>query len=177
VPETPSGPRRRRPVARAQCQARRSGSVSGSVASARARWTPVAIVGGSQTVGGGSGQRMDELDAPAPGGVRRRPQSLPLLGRPRGSRPHGGAARRRPMALRRRRGRSTGSRRGVGGGAGRSSVRFAGDLVAIGQPKPAGEGCGVPGSRKLEEGERVAMTLGDDLVADRGVQRPVQVAQ
>ena len=111
-------------VARARCQARRSGSVSGSVASARAPMHAVTVVVGRRTVGGGSDERMRELDAcpdlDQPGFHRRvRRRSC----RDRGSRRHGGGAPRRRAAPRRRRGRAAGCRRGAGGGAARSSVR------------------------------------------------------
>ena len=49
--------------------------------------------------------------------------------------------------------------------------------LAAGQPEPAGEIRGVPGARQLEQRERVAVALGDDLVADGDVQRAVHVVQ
>ena len=51
------------------------------------------------------------------------------------------------------------------------------DRLAAGQPEPAGELGDVPGARQLEQRERVAVALGDDLLADRGVQRAVHVVQ
>ena len=50
-------------VARARCQTRRSGSVSGSVASASARCTRWRISLRGRAIGGGSDERMRELDA------------------------------------------------------------------------------------------------------------------
>ena len=41
-------------------------------------------------------------------------------------------------------------------------------LVA-GKTEPAGQAGDVPGARQLEQGERVAVTLHDDLVADGGI--------
>jgi hypothetical protein len=49
--------------------------------------------------------------------------------------------------------------------------------VADGKTEPARESCGVPGARQLEERQRVAMTLGDDLVAYRGIESAVHVVQ
>ena len=45
------------------------------------------------------------------------------------------------------------------------------------QPESTGEICGPPGARQLEERERVAVAFADDLVADRGIERPVHVVQ
>ena len=111
-------------VARARCQARRSGSVSASVASARARCTRLAVVGGGRAVDGGPDEWVRELDAPLrPRAVRRpRPGRLRPC-RCRASRRPGGAARGRRAAPRPRRGRAAGCRPGARGGAGRSSVR------------------------------------------------------
>src|SRR5581483_2767266 len=49
--------------------------------------------------------------------------------------------------------------------------------LAVGQPEATGELGGAPGARQLEEGERIAVALGDDLVADREVERAVDVAE
>ena len=45
----------------------------------------------------------------------------------------------------------------------------AGDRLAAGKTEPAGEIGGVPRARQLEQRERVAVTLCDDLVADGGI--------
>jgi hypothetical protein len=45
----------------------------------------------------------------------------------------------------------------------------AGDRLTAGKTEPAGEIGDVPGARQLEQGERVTVTLLDDLVADGGV--------
>ena len=45
----------------------------------------------------------------------------------------------------------------------------AGDRLGAGKTEPAGETGDVPRARQLEQGERVAVTLHDDLVADGGI--------
>ena len=54
---------------------------------------------------------------------------------------------------------------------------LAGDRLAAGKAEPAGEVRDVPGAWQLEQRERIAVALGDDLVADRGIQRAVHVVQ
>ena len=54
---------------------------------------------------------------------------------------------------------------------------LAHDRPAHGQAEPAGELFGVPGSRQLEERERIAVALGNDLLADSCVERAVDVGQ
>ena len=55
---------------------------------------------------------------------------------------------------------------------------LAGHRLAAGKPEPAGElGGVVPGPRQLEQRERVAVALGDDLVAHRRVERAVHVVE
>jgi hypothetical protein len=54
---------------------------------------------------------------------------------------------------------------------------LAGQRPADGHPESAGEICDVAGARQLEERQRVAMTLRDDLVADRAVERAVHAVQ
>ena len=49
--------------------------------------------------------------------------------------------------------------------------------LAAGKAEAAGEVRDLPGARQLEERERVAAALRDDLVADRGVQRAADVVQ
>ena len=74
--------------------------------------------------------------------------------------------------------RAAGCRAGARPGAGHSSARSC--------LRPAGRRAGrtrrparrvVPGPRQLEQRERVAVALGDDPVADRGVQRAVHVVE
>ena len=55
--------------------------------------------------------------------------------------------------------------------AARDAVR---DRHRAGQPEPAGQLRRRPTSRQLQQGQRVAMRLGDDLVADPRIQRPGQ---
>ncbi len=54
---------------------------------------------------------------------------------------------------------------------------LAGDRMALGETEAAGELGGVPRSRELEERERVAVALGDDLVTDGRIQRADQVLE
>jgi hypothetical protein len=49
--------------------------------------------------------------------------------------------------------------------------------VAARYPESAGEICGPPRAWQLEERERVAVAFSDDLVANRGIERPVDVGQ
>ena len=79
------------------------------------------------------------------------------------------------------RGRGEHEQPGLGGqqeeAPGVALLDLAGDRLALGQPEPARELRGAPGARELEQRERVAVALGDDLVADGGVQRAVHVVQ
>ena len=54
---------------------------------------------------------------------------------------------------------------------------LAGDRMAAGKTEPAGEVGDVPCARQLEQGERVSVTLRDDLVANGGVQGAGHVGQ
>jgi hypothetical protein len=53
----------------------------------------------------------------------------------------------------------------------------AGDRLAAGKAEPAGQAGDVPRARQLEQGERIAVTFRDDLIADAGVQGPGHVGQ
>ena len=53
----------------------------------------------------------------------------------------------------------------------------AGDRLTGRKSEPAGETGDVPRARQLEQGERVAVTLLDDLVANGGIQRTGHVGQ
>ena len=54
---------------------------------------------------------------------------------------------------------------------------FACYQLTAGQPESAGEICGPPGAWQLEKRQWVAVTLADDLVTDRGIERPVHVVK
>jgi hypothetical protein len=54
---------------------------------------------------------------------------------------------------------------------------LAGDRMPAGKTEPAGEAGDVPRARQLEQGERVSVTLLDDLVANGGVQGAGHVGQ
>ena len=54
---------------------------------------------------------------------------------------------------------------------------LAGDRMSAGKTEPAGEAGDVPRARQLEQGERVSVTLLDDLVANGGVQGAGHVGQ
>ncbi len=128
----------------------------------------VAVVVGRRAVGGGPDERMGELDArpdlEQPGFHRRV--------RPRSCRDRGVSAARWSST-----GSPSGSaaaasdeQPGVGGeleeALGVALLDLAGDRLAAGKPEPAGElGGVVPGARQLEQRERVAVALRDDLVA------------
>ena len=49
--------------------------------------------------------------------------------------------------------------------------------LAARESEPAGELSHAPGAGELEEGERVPLTLGDDLIADRCIQWTAQVVE
>ena len=53
----------------------------------------------------------------------------------------------------------------------------AGDRLTTGKTEPAGQAGDVPGARQFEQGERIAMALRDDLVADAGVERAGHAGQ
>ena len=111
-------------VARARCQARRSGSRVGVGGLGEGAMHAVAVVGGGRAVGGGPDERVRELDASARSGAARRPPpGRPRPCRCRASRRRGGAAPGRRAAPRPRRARAAGCRAGAAGGAGRSSAR------------------------------------------------------
>jgi hypothetical protein len=50
-------------------------------------------------------------------------------------------------------------------------------LLASGKAETSSQVGDVPGARQLEQGERVAVALGDDPVAHRGVERNFQIGQ
>jgi hypothetical protein len=52
-----------------------------------------------------------------------------------------------------------------------------GDRLTTGKTEPAGQAGDVPGPRQLKQGERVTVTLLDDLVADGGVEGAGHVGQ
>ena len=155
-------------VARARCQARRSGSVSTTVASARARCTRAGcprLPSDRRRTGPAGGE---PTARPARAARRLAPEPRPRC-RSRASR---GPAEQDRVA------------EGLGGSGqdeqlrvGREQVEAPdvalfdppGDRLAAGKTEPAGETGDVPGAWQLEQGERVAVTLLDDLVADGGV--------
>jgi len=53
----------------------------------------------------------------------------------------------------------------------------AGDRLIAGKIEPAGETGDVPRARQLEQGQRIAVTLHDDLVANGGIKRAGHVGQ
>ena len=138
----------------------------------------VAVVGGGRAIGGGSDERVRELDAPPDleqtrvhrGTGRRRVEPEGL----------GGAMEQHGVAERLRGGRQD-EQPGVGGqleeAPGVALLDLAGRRLVAGETEPAGEVRDVPGAGQLEEREGVATALRDDLVADRGVQRAAHVVQ
>ena len=138
----------------------------------------VPVVRGGRAVGGGPDERVRELDAPAqleqPAVLRRAGRREVDPERPRG-----------PVQQHRVAERLRGSREDEQPRVGREQLEapdvalldLAGDRLAAGKTEPAGEIGDVPRARQLEQGERVAVTLRDDLVADGGVQGAGHVGQ
>ena len=138
----------------------------------------VPVVRGCRAIGGGPDERVRELDAPA------QLEQPAVLCR----------ARRRDVDPERPRGTVEqdrvaeglcGSREDEQLGVGREQLEApdvalldpAGDRLTAGKTEPAGETGDVPRARQLEQGERVAVTLLDDLVANGGVQGAGHVGQ
>ncbi len=139
----------------------------------------VAVVVGRRTVGGGSDEWMGELDTRPDldqSGFHRR-----VGGRHVETEGLDGTTEEHSVA------------EGLGGGdddqqtgvgrefeeaLGIALFDLAGDRLAAGKSEPAGELSRVgPGSRQLEQGERVAVALRDDLVAHGLIHRAVHVVQ
>ena len=139
----------------------------------------VTVVVGRGTVGGGSDERMRELDTrpdlDQPGFHRR------VGGGHVETERLGGTAEEHSVA------------EGLGGGGDDEEPGVSGELeealgealfdlpghrMAAGKSEPAGKlGRGGPGSRQLEQGERVAVALRDDLIAYSRIHRTVHVVQ
>ena len=165
---------------------RRSGAVPGAPVRVRlgvggvgeGAMDAVAILGGSRAVGGGSDEWMRELDAPTD---REQPGVHRRVGRSHVDAEGLGGTVEQHGVAEWLCGRGEDEQLRVGGELAEAPdvalFDLADDRVAVGQPEPAGEICGVPGARELEQRERVAVALGDDLVADRRIQRAVHVLQ
>ena len=138
----------------------------------------VPVVRSGRAVGGGPDQRVRELHAPAqleqpavPGRARRREVDP--------ERPCGTVQQDRVAEG------FCGSGEDEQLGVGREQLEApdvalldpAGDRLAAGKTEPACEAGHVPRARQLEQGERVAVTLLDDLVANGGIQRAGHVGQ
>jgi hypothetical protein len=54
---------------------------------------------------------------------------------------------------------------------------LAGDVLASLEAEPSGKVRDVPGARQLQQGQWIAVTLGDDPIAHRAVERDLQVGQ
>jgi hypothetical protein len=139
---------------------------------------PVAVLGGRRPVGGRPHQRMGELHAAThleQPGVHRRGHGSHV-----DAEGLGGTVEQHEVAQRLR-GCGENEQLGVGGeleeAPGVALFDLAHQRLAAGQPKSTGEFRGIPGARQLEERERVAVALGDDLVADRGIQWAGHVVQ
>ena len=139
---------------------------------------PVAVGGGGQAVGGGSDEWMRELD---PRTYLEQPGVDSGLGRGHVDAEGLSGTVEQDGVAQGLRGRGDDEQMGVGWELEEAPCVALFDLayhrLAPGQPEPAGEICGVPGARQLEERERVAVTLGNDLVAHGGVQWAVHVVQ
>ena len=167
-------------VARARCQARRSGSVSRVGGLGERAMDAVAVVGGGRAVGGGSDEWVRELDAPADrSAARRRPPGRPRSVRARGS---GSGAVEQHGVAQWLRGRGEDEQLRVG-----REQQEAPDVALLdlarrsvglsGSPNPPARSAARPRSRQLEQRERVAVALRDDLLADGRVQRAVHVLE
>ena len=139
----------------------------------------VAVVVGRRAVGGGSDEWMRELDArpdlEQPGFHRRvRCRHVETEGL-------GGTVEEHGVAEGLRGGgedEQTGCRTGARGGAARSSVRSCRPPAGCRETRTRRRARGVvPGSRQLEQGERVAVALRDDLIAHGRIERAVHVVQ
>ena len=136
------------------------------------------VVGGGRAVGGGPDQRVRELDPPAqleqPAVLCRTRRREVDPEHPRG-----------PVEQARVAERLGGSREDEQLRVGREQLEApdvalldpAGDRLTTGETEPAGETGDVPRTRQLEQGQRIAVTFRDDLVADAGVQRTGHAGQ
>ena len=138
----------------------------------------VAVAGSSGAVGGGPDQWVRELDAAShleQPGVRCRVGRRHLDAEARG-----GTVKQHRVAERLR-GRSEDEQPRIGREPQEAPRVAVFDLacyrLAARKTEPAGELSGVPRARQLEQRERVAVTLDDDLLADGGIQRAVHVAE
>ena len=139
---------------------------------------PVAVVGGCSTVSGGSYERVTELDTHThleEAGVRRR------VGRGHVDAERLGGTLEKDGITQRLRGGRENEQLGVGGKL-KEAPRvalfdLARDRLPPGQSESAGEIHRAPRARKLQQRERVAVALGDDLVADGRVQRAEHIVQ
>ena len=139
----------------------------------------VAVVGRSRAVGGGADEWVRELDPP--------PAYLEQRGVDRGAgRGHleaegrGGTVKQHGIAQRLR-GRGEDEQLRLGReqleAPGVALFDLADDRLTCRETESTGEFCGVPGAWQLEERERVAVALRDDLLADGGVERAVHVVE
>ena len=138
----------------------------------------VPVVRGGRAIGGGPDQRVRELDPPAqlqqPAVLRRARRRDVDPERPRG-----------PIEQDRVAERLCGSREDEQLRIGREQLEAPGealldppgDRLTAGKTEPAGQTGDIPRARQLEQGQRVTVTLLDDLVADGGVQGAGHVGQ
>ena len=138
----------------------------------------VAVVGGSRAVGRGADEWVRELDSRTD---REQPGINRRVGGGRLQAERLGGTMEQHRVAERLGGRRQDEQLGVGRelleALGVALLDPAATGLAVGKPEPAGELGGVPGARQLEKRERIAVALGDDLVADRGVEGAVHVVQ
>ena len=139
---------------------------------------PVPVICGRRVIGGRAGERMGELDAAADGEEPRLHRSGRLLHVEAES----GRAplKEHRVAQRLRRGGEDEQlgRRGKELEPPRVALfDLPGHRLFIGQPETAGEFGGAPRAWQLDEGERVPVALGDDLVAHGCIERSTDILE
>ena len=138
----------------------------------------VAVAGSSGAVGGGPDQWVRELDAAF---HQEQPGIRCRVGRRHVDAEAGDGTVKQHRVAERLRGRSEDEQPRVGRELHEAPCVAVFDLacyrLAARKTEAAGELSGVPCARQLEQRERVAVTLNDDLFADGGIQRTVQVAE